>query len=107
MIPPENPQSPAIPRHGKTAELLATKPSMSAPTWSPRPKPDPSVTAWRFRVLRRLGLPDALAQQAAESRDIETAKVAQLVGRGCPPETALRILAPLDWTSRFAAERVR
>ena len=80
---------------------------MSAPAWSPRPKLDPSVTARRFRVLRRLGLRDAPSQQAAESRDIETAKVAPLIGRGCPPETALRILAPLDWTSRFATERVR
>ena len=56
------------------------------PTWSPR----------------RAGA------AGTESRDIEAAKVAQLVGRGCPPETALAgASAPLDWTSRFAAERVR
>jgi hypothetical protein len=67
------------------------------------------VTAWRFRVPRRLGLLDTPAQHAAESRDIDIdiANVAQLVGRGCPLETALRILASPVWTSPFVAKPVR
>ena len=46
--------------------------------------------------------------QAAESRDIDIAKVAQVVWCGCLPGPARRgSLAPLGWIPRVATERVR
>ena len=60
------------------------------------------------RTPRRLVLSRTLASQAAESRDIDIAKVARVVWCGCLPGPARRgSLAPLSWISRVATERVR
>jgi hypothetical protein len=47
------------------------------------------VHAWRVEQLQRLGLPLILAEAFAELVDWH--EVAELVGRGCPPELALEI----------------
>jgi hypothetical protein len=48
------------------------------------------VRMWRFEQLRRLGLPQRLADKFADVVDWHT--LAGLVERGCPPELALEIV---------------
>ena len=47
------------------------------------------VHKWRAAQLRRLGIPEPLAEAYAERLDWH--QVAELVQRGCPPRLALRI----------------
>ena len=51
-----------------------------------------AVLEWRFAQLRRSGyaLEDALV--LATCTDVDLHRAADLVGRGCPPSLALRIL---------------
>jgi hypothetical protein len=49
----------------------------------------PLVHEWRAAQLRRLGIPEPLAEAYAEHLDWH--QVAKLVQRGCPPRLALRI----------------
>ena len=51
---------------------------------------------WRREQLRRAGFPDVLAQAGAAEERMDLHELIELVDRGCPPELALRILAPLD-----------
>jgi hypothetical protein len=48
------------------------------------------VHEWRATQLKRLGVPAALAEAAADH--IDWHQVARLVRRGCPPHLALRIV---------------
>jgi hypothetical protein len=48
------------------------------------------VHAWRAAQLRRLGVPEVLAEIYADR--IDWHQIARLVQRGCPPRLALRIL---------------
>ena len=48
------------------------------------------VHEWRVTQLKRLGIPDPLADAAADHVDWH--QVANLVRRGCPPQLALRIV---------------
>ncbi len=57
---------------------------------------DPHV-GWRYRCLRRAGLGDASARCLAEDRTFDVHALLELVDRGCAPDVAVRILAPLDW----------
>jgi hypothetical protein len=57
---------------------------------------DPHV-GWRYRCLRRAGLSDAGARCVAEETTFDLHALLELVDRGCPPDVAVRILAPLDW----------
>jgi hypothetical protein len=61
----------------------------------PRRHVTPDVAAWRRRVLRQAGFETALAQQLAGNAEIDLHDVLKLVDRGCPPQLAARILAPL------------
>jgi hypothetical protein len=54
------------------------------------------VTAWRMRQLRRAGFAVADAARAARDERYDLHALVELVGRGCTPALALRILAPLD-----------
>jgi hypothetical protein len=49
-----------------------------------------AVHNWRAAQLRRLGIPEALAESYADRLDWH--QVAELVHRGCPPLLALRIV---------------
>lgn len=46
----------------------------------------------RFRSLLRAGYPEAQAVDLAIRGDVKVRVAADLLSRGCPPETALRIL---------------
>jgi hypothetical protein len=51
---------------------------------------------WRARRLTNAGFPVHLAQRLARTERVDLHKLLELVDRGCPPELAARILAPLD-----------
>ena len=48
------------------------------------------VHKWRVTQLKRLGIPESLAEAAADNVDWH--QVAKLVQRGCSPRLALRIV---------------
>lgn len=60
----------------------------------PHPPPDP-VTAWRAERLRNARFSPPQADQLARDRDYDLHGLLELTDRGCPPELAARILAPL------------
>jgi hypothetical protein len=53
------------------------------------------VFAWRRSQLVRSGFPQRLAGRIAQDGRFDLHRLIELVERGCPPELALRILAPL------------
>jgi hypothetical protein len=53
------------------------------------------LLAWRRRRLERAGFERRLAERVASDR-FDLHAVLDLIDRGCPPELAARILAPLD-----------
>ena len=59
-----------------------------------RRHPAGDVHAWRVCWLLESGFSQELAQTLAET-DIDLHALLELVDRGCPPELAARILAPL------------
>ena len=58
--------------------------------------PTDGVVAWRTRRLERAGFDRALAGRLASDRRFDLHAVLELTDRGCPPQLAARILAPLD-----------
>jgi hypothetical protein len=54
------------------------------------------VVAWRRERLSAAGFAPGLARTLARERRIDLHALIKLTERGCPPETAARILAPLD-----------
>jgi hypothetical protein len=52
--------------------------------------------AWRVARLRESGFRRQLAQELAPDGRYDLDELLGLVDRGCPPELAARILAPLD-----------
>ena len=52
--------------------------------------------AWRRDRLAAAGFPLPLAARLARDRHHDVYSLIELVERGCPPELAVRILAPLD-----------
>ena len=67
------------------------------PRWvlSPAPEGGP-LAGWRRRVLTRAGFPEPLAVRVAADPRSDVIGLLELVARGCPPVTAVRILAPDD-----------
>lgn len=55
-----------------------------------------NVTSWRRDRLVEAGFPLPLASRLARDSRYDLHAVIELVERGCPPELALRILAPLE-----------
>jgi hypothetical protein len=51
---------------------------------------DDLVHDWRAGQLTRLGIPGSLAEAVADRVDWH--QIAALIGRGCPPRLALRIV---------------
>lgn len=51
---------------------------------------------WRRTQLIHWGFPDRLAASIARDGRYDLHRLIELVERGCPPELALRILAPLE-----------
>jgi hypothetical protein len=54
------------------------------------------VIAWRRAQLRDSGFSECLAVHVARDGRYDLHRLIELVERGCPPELALRILAPLE-----------
>jgi hypothetical protein len=61
----------------------------------PRRRVQPEVRDWRRQLLRQAGFRDELARRLADEGDVDLHALLELVDRGCPPELAARILAPL------------
>lgn len=57
--------------------------------------PPADIVVWRRCRLLDAGFPEALATRLAHGR-VDLHALLQLVDRGCPPELAARILAPLE-----------
>jgi hypothetical protein len=55
-----------------------------------------SSAGWRQVQLVRAGFPPPLAAAIARERAMDLHALIELVERGCPPELAVRILAPLE-----------
>ena len=54
------------------------------------------VVVWRREQLVRSGVPPSLAARAAMDGGYDLHAFVELLGRGCPAELAIRILAPLE-----------
>lgn len=54
------------------------------------------LVEWRRALLLEAGFPGVLADRVAPNRGFDVHAVLELVDRGCPPELAARIRAPLD-----------
>jgi hypothetical protein len=54
------------------------------------------VVEWRRSRLLAAGFHGELAARLADDCSVDLHAVLELVDRGCPPELAARILAPLD-----------
>jgi hypothetical protein len=54
------------------------------------------VFAWRRSQLVRSGFSNRLAAQVADDGRYDLHQLIELVEKGCPPELALRILAPIE-----------
>jgi hypothetical protein len=63
-----------------------------------RPVPSTDVEAWRLRRLVDVGFPLQLALELAATPGVDLHALFALLDRGCPPELAARILAPIDGT---------
>jgi hypothetical protein len=61
----------------------------------PRRPIAPDVRDWRRQVLEHAGFHDTLARKLAADGDVDLHDLLKLVDRGCPPDLAARILAPL------------
>jgi len=59
-----------------------------------------AVVAWRRSQLVRAGFPTPLAARVAVDDGYDLHRLMALVKTGCPPELAVRILAPVeDWVA--------
>lgn len=54
------------------------------------------VTAWRRDQLVHAGFPRPVASRVAHDPRFDLHALIELSERGCPPELAIRILAPLE-----------
>ena len=54
------------------------------------------IVVWRREQLMQSGLPLPLAARLAKDSRYDLHALIGLVERGCPPEVAVRILAPLE-----------
>jgi hypothetical protein len=69
---------------------------MSRRRTAPQPEPPSPVIDWRRDRLMAAGFAPPLAAVLAGDCNIDLHAVLELIDRGCPPELAARILAPLD-----------
>jgi hypothetical protein len=61
----------------------------------PRHRVAPELRDWRHQLLRQAGFDELPARRLAADGDVDLHDLLDLVDRGCPPELAARILAPL------------
>ena len=58
--------------------------------------PRSSRAKWRARLLIEAGFPAEDSERLAREDQVDLHALLGLVDRGCPPNLAVRILAPLD-----------
>ena len=68
----------------------------STPRELAAPDPGADLTRWREQRLLRAGFDAGLAASIAADCAIDLHAVIELTERGCPPDLAARIMAPLD-----------
>jgi len=61
-----------------------------------KPAPLAALDEWRRRRLAAAGFEPGLAAELASEPAVDLHELLVLLDRGCPPELAARILAPLD-----------
>jgi len=61
-----------------------------------RPQPDPESWEWRRRRLLRAGVSSESADEVARDQRFDLHTLLVLMDRGCDPQLAVRILAPLE-----------
>ena len=54
--------------------------------------------AWRSERLLSAGFSPVVAERLAHQPEVDVHALLELVDRGCPPQLAARILAPLERT---------
>jgi len=74
-------------RSQRYKELVSTQATQDGPD---------HVFAWRRDQLVRSGVSPSLAARAAMDGGYDVHAFVELLERGCPPELAIRILAPLE-----------
>ena len=62
--------------------------------------PDEDLVAWRRQRLCAAGFAAGLADEVSRECGMDLHALLGLVDRGCPPDLAVRILAPLDTEHR-------
>jgi len=62
--------------------------------------PDEDLVAWRRKRLCAAGFAAGLADDVSRECGMDLHALLGLVDRGCPPDLAVRILAPLDTERR-------
>lgn len=62
--------------------------------------PRADVAGWRERCLEAAGFDEATAVVLARDCGYDVHRLITLVEAGCPPQLAIRILAPIDGTRR-------
>ena len=65
-----------------------------------RASPSPGVIAWRRTQLVGAGFDAWTADLFARTESVDLHALLELVERGCTPELAARIMAPLDFDER-------
>jgi hypothetical protein len=61
-----------------------------------RSRPELRPSEWRGSRLLRAGFPAALAEAVSQDDRFDLHALLELLDRGCEPELAVRIIAPLD-----------
>jgi hypothetical protein len=61
-----------------------------------KPADTADLVGWRQMQLLRVGFDSEQASRLAADRAIDLHELIDLIGRGCPPEVAVRILWPLE-----------
>jgi hypothetical protein len=67
---------------------------------SPPQMPDEDLVAWRRRRLCAAGFTPTQADEVSRECGMDLHALLGLVDRGCPPDLAVRILAPLETERR-------
>ena len=67
-----------------------------------------SYTEWRERCLQENGFEAETAKWLASAKAFDLHALLELIHHDCPPDLAVRIVAPLEWDGRWAwSERER
>jgi len=85
---------------GKNAATLVANKAMttnSNTTGTGHSAPSPGIVAWRRSQLLSAGFDAWTADAFARTESVDLHALIELVDRGCPPELAARIMAPIDF----------